>query len=269
MSDTVATGSRTKWLLASTPIVLWLTHYAAVLPHEFAHSILAWILGIKSVPGDIYWGPGSILNVALLVDIDENVGYTRALAAGENWQVALVAFAGPGLANGGMYLVSRWLLTRPYVASRPIQAYVLFWFYIMNAANLFCYVPLRVFAGDGDVHHFLLATGISPWWVYVVGGYLVLWVLVDTYLVVLPSVLGMCGFTSPAGRAVVLTVTTALIFGYFAIPGLLEDDVASVLIARTSLLAIPVIVLLTWRRIVLADNVSRELSEPIAAESGD
>ncbi len=65
--------------LVSTPIVLWLTHYAAVLPHEFAHSILAWVLGIKSVPGDIYWGPGSILNVALLVDIDENVGDRRAL----------------------------------------------------------------------------------------------------------------------------------------------------------------------------------------------
>src|SRR4051794_24095190 len=30
------------WLLASTPILLLLTHYAAVLPHEFSHSI--WLL---------------------------------------------------------------------------------------------------------------------------------------------------------------------------------------------------------------------------------
>ena len=54
-------------------------------------------------------------------------------------------------------------------------------------------------------------------------------------------------------KAIVLVVTTAIFFGYFAVPGLLEDDdaVTTLFIARTSLLLIPVIVLVNWRRIVL------------------
>jgi hypothetical protein len=250
VADAIRTRSRAVWLLAATPIVLLLTHYAAVLPHEFCHSIVAWFVGIKPVPGDISWGPGNALNILLLVDIDENVDYSDALEAGRRWQVALVAFAGPIIANGGLYLITRRLITLQYFASRPYIAYVLFWFVVMNAANLFCYIPIRVFASDGDVHHFLLATQISPWWVYAVGGYLVLWAMIDLYRIPLPWVLGTCGFTGRTERALVLILTTALTFGYFAVPGLLEDDIASVLIARTSLLAIPVIVLLAWQRMV-------------------
>ncbi|MBJ8344752.1 hypothetical protein [Antrihabitans sp. YC2-6] len=151
MATVIRTPPRTAWLLAATPIVLLLTHYAAVLPHEFAHSVVAWLVGIKPVPGDIHWGPGSVLNVLLFVDINENVDYWDALKAGKDWQVALVAFAGPIFANGGLYLITRWLITVQYFASRPFHAYVLFWLYVMNAANLFCYIPLRVFPEDGDV----------------------------------------------------------------------------------------------------------------------
>src|SRR6516165_7582866 len=108
----IASGTRTPtaWLLASTPVVLLLTHYAAVLPHELMHSIVAWLLGIKANPLIIDWGGTSILNILLLIHIDENVDYTAALAAGKRWQVALIAFAGPGLANGGLYLLSRRLV---------------------------------------------------------------------------------------------------------------------------------------------------------------
>lgn len=265
MADAIASPSRTKWLLAATPILLLLTHYAAVLPHEFAHSLVAWLVGIKLVPGDIYWGPGNVVNIALLVDINENVDYSAALDAGRKWQVALVAFAGPILANGGLYVISRLLLRTSYSAARPNYTYVLFWFYVMNAANLFCYIPLRVFPEDGDVYHFLLGTGLSPLWVYVVGGYVILWVMFDMYRVVLPDVLHTCGFISHIERAVVLVVVTAVIFGYFAIPGLLEDNNNSVLLGRTSVLAIPVILLLTWRRIVLTGSAPATASEPARA----
>ena len=43
--------------------------------------------------------------------------------------------------------------------------------YFMNLANLYDYVPMRVFASDGDVHHFILGGGIDPWVIYAVGGY--------------------------------------------------------------------------------------------------
>ncbi len=245
-----ATDRTAVWLLAATPLVLLVTHYVAVIPHEFAHSIMAWLLGIKPEPGNITWGGTSLGNVLLLWDIDENVDYTAALAAGRGAAVAVVAFAGPGLANGGLYLLSRWLITRPWFATRPVAGYVLFWFLFMNLVNLYCYVPLRTFADDGDVHHFLLGTGLSPWWVYGVGGALVLWATVDCYRRVLPRTVRMCRFDTPVLRATLLIVATLLMFGYYAMPAFEESDPVSLFMAGTSVLLIPVVLVASWRRVV-------------------
>lgn len=242
---------RVGWLLATTPIMVLLAHYVAVIPHEFAHSIMAWLLGIKDQPGNIDWGGTSLLNLLLLIHIDENVDYTAALAAGKQWQVALVAFAGPGIANGGLFLLSRALITRPWFHTRPVAANFLFWFLFMNLANLYDYVPMRVFASDGDVHHFILGSGMNPWLIYVVGGYLVLWAIVDFYRTALPLGMALSDFLAPISRAVTFVLATVLLFGYFSIPSLLfEADMASQLIARTSVMAILPVLILLWRPIV-------------------
>jgi len=235
-------------MLASTPLVLLLTHYVAVLPHEFTHSLLAWALGIKGNPWLIDWGGSSLLNILLLVDINENVDYKSALAAGQNVAVALVALSGPLLANGGMYLIFRALSRSRSVKTRPILAWVIFWLVVMNLANLWCYVPIRAFAADGDIRHFIWATDVSPWLIYVILGYLVLWALIDFYRRVLPTALDSTGLHSTASRGFVLIVSTVVIFGYFAIPGFLETDPVSLFIAGTSVLAIGPIVLVNWRR---------------------
>ena len=91
---------------------------------------------------------------------------------------------------------------------------------------------------------------MSPWLIYVVVGYLVLWAMIDLYRTVLPETLDSTRIDSPAGRAIVLVAATVVMFTYFAFPGLLEDGLLSVFIARTSLLLIPVIILVNWRRIV-------------------
>lgn len=252
---------RVGWLLAATPIVVLLAHYAAVIPHEFAHSIMAWLLGIKDQPGNIDWGGTSLLNVLLLIHIDENVDYTAALAAGKTWQVALVAFAGPGMANGGLFLLARALITQPWFRSRPVAANFLFWFLFMNLANLYDYVPMRVFAGDGDVHHFILGSGVNPWVIYVVGGYVVLWAIVDFYRAVLPLGMALSDFYTPPARAVTFALATVILLGYFSIPSLLfESDMASQLIARTSVMAILPILLLLWQRIVTPPGSARTSS---------
>jgi hypothetical protein len=35
-------------------------HHVAVLPHDYGHSLTAWITGIKSDPSDVEWGDGSV-----------------------------------------------------------------------------------------------------------------------------------------------------------------------------------------------------------------
>lgn len=252
----ISARPRVGWLLAATPVMVVLAHYAAVLPHEFSHSVMAWLLGIKDQPGNIDWGGTSLLNILLLIHIDENVDYTAALDAGKHWQVALTAFAGPGIANGGLFLISRYLITKSWFLSRPVAANFLFWFLFMSLANLYDYVPMRVFADDGDVHHFILGSGIDPWVIYVVGGYAVLWAIVDFYRNILPLGLALSDFWTPVARGVTFVLATVLLFGYFSVPSLLfESDMASQLIARTSVMAIPPVLILLWHRIVTPQTV--------------
>jgi hypothetical protein len=48
----------------------------------------------------------------------------------------------------------------------------------------------------------------------------------------------------------VALTATLLLFGYFAGPGLMKDDDLTQFISRTSLLLIPVVLLVNWRRVV-------------------
>ena len=245
--------SRAPWLLAFTPVAILLSHYASVLPHEFGHSITAWLVGIKEHPFAITWGGGDPANVLLLIGIDENVDYTPALNAGHHWQAALTAFAGPGIAATGLYLTSRFVIKKPLWRSHPVAANLLFWFILMCLGNVYAYLPTRVFASHGDVHNFIAGTGSNPWVVYVVGNYLVLWGVVDFYLKVMPLGLRLSDFRTATARATTLIAMTVFLFGYFANPSLLfGSDIRSQILAATSMMAIAPIVVLQWRRLVLA-----------------
>ena len=114
-----------SWLLATTPGIILLTHYVAVLPHEFGHSFMAWITGIKSDPWNIEWGDGSIGDILLLRGIDENVDYERALTLGRNAVVAATVLAGPGM-NAVMFLLTRFLVPLWRTSSRAVVAYLMF-----------------------------------------------------------------------------------------------------------------------------------------------
>jgi hypothetical protein len=213
------------------------------------HSVVAWATGMKSDPFDIHWGGGSPGNVLLLYNIDEKIDYKAAYAAGKGASVAGAVLAGPGT-NAVLYLVIRF--ATPYwlrVLDRTSRTWRS-WFLFMQLANVYDYVPIRVAASDGDVGRWVRATHMSPWLIYVVVGYPVLWAMIDRCRTVLPETLDSSRIASPAGRAIVLIAATVVMFTYFAFPGLLEDGLMSVFIARTSLLLIPVIILVNWRRIV-------------------
>ncbi len=226
-----------------------LAHYLAVLPHEFMHSFVAWATGIKADPIDIHWGGGSFGNILLLYNIDEKVDYKAAYAVGKSAAVAATVIAGPGT-NAVLYLVARFAAPLWRTSARPFVAYLAFWFLFMQLANVYDYVPIRVASSDADVGQWVRATHMSPWLIYAVVGYLVLWAMIDLYRIVLPDSLDTSRIASPAGRAAVLITATLVMFVYFSVPGLLEDGLLSPFIARTALLLIPVILIVNWRRIV-------------------
>jgi hypothetical protein len=245
-----SSNSRSVWLLlASTPLVLLVTYDVAFVAHEYGHSFMAWILGIKSSPWPIIWGDTSIANILFLSDLDENVDYDTAMTSGRNLAVAVVAVSGVGV-NTVLYLLLRFVTPLWRTSSRRLVAYVAFWFLFMQVGNFWCYVPIRVASPSGDMYNWTWGTHLSWWWLYVILGYLVLWVIVDFYRTVLPTSLDTCQITIQVGRAVVLVTATLILFAYFAGPGLMKDHALTQFISRTSLLLIPVVLLASWRRVV-------------------
>ena len=245
----VKTSGIQWWLVASTPLVALFTHYLVVLPHEFAHSATAWALGAKANPFDIHWGGTSAANVLLLIHIDENVGYDSLFDHGVGWKAALIAAAGPLIVNGGTWAVSTWLLLRDGSRWHPVTVYVTMWLMVLSMANVYSYIPLRCFV-SGDISHLDRGIATSPWVFYVVGGYAMLAAMTWVFSRVLPANFSACALTAASARAVVLVAVVAIVFGYYGVPSLLSDDDVTAFMGRTSVAAIPVVIVLSWGSVV-------------------
>jgi hypothetical protein len=154
---------KTLGFIVTCLVCALVAHDAAVIPHEFAHSFMAWALGHKSDPLVIRWGGTGLANLLLLLNIDEQVDYPTLFAHGDGLAVAIIGFVGPGLANGGMYLLSLLLLRLEAVRRRGLAFMLAFWFNFMNVGNFCCYVPIRTFEQTGNIGHIVQGLGISPW----------------------------------------------------------------------------------------------------------
>jgi hypothetical protein len=71
--------------------------------------------------------------------------------------------------------------------------YALYWFVVINLAELVAYLVMRPFAGSGDTGRFNEGLGISPWFLFVAGTVFILialWVLMDRVMPRLDVVVG-------------------------------------------------------------------------------
>jgi hypothetical protein len=229
--------------VVSCLICILLAHYAAVLPHEYAHSFMAFALGYKSDPLVIHFGGTSVGNLISLINIDEQVDYAPMFARGDGPAAALVGIAGPGLANGTMYLLSLFLLRRPSVRRNAFLFMLVFWFNFMNVANFFDYVPIRTFASHGDIGHITQGLGISAWTALVVLGIptsLAMWFL---YTRTLPQALGRIAPDSPFRQGFIVTLSVVIMFGYFGLAGFVGYGEPSHTLSVLSLCLIPIMLI--------------------------
>lgn len=233
-------------LILITPIFILLTHYLAVYPHEYSHSIMAWLLGYKSNPFAIDDGGTSWSNIFLLFHVDENVNYNMIFLSDHYADVALIAFAGPGIANGLLFIASYFLLKKRKIQQKQYVFYFLFLFNLMNLGNLYDYVPIRTFSNHGDVAHFNTGLHISPWWTYAVFGYLIAFLIWQFLTKTLISVFIKLEMTSTFLRASLMILCVCILFGYFAMPGFFNDGDISYFLSGTSFLMIPGIVIAAW-----------------------
>jgi hypothetical protein len=165
--------------------------------------------------------------------------------AGSGLAAALVGFAGPGLANGALYLLSLWLLRWPAVRSSALLFAFVFWFNFMNVGNFFDYVPIRTFAPTGDIAHIVQGLGISAWVALVVLGIPTTIAMWFFFARTLPMALGRMA-PSSFQRGLIVTLCVVIMFGYFGVVGIEGHGRVSHILSLLSLCLIPVMLIVCW-----------------------
>lgn len=238
-------ASRVRFLLLCI-LFIWITHYIAFFSHEYSHSTTAWLLGYKSNPLALDYGRFTLGNVLLAGQVDENVDYRAIFAQDHGHAAAFIAFAGSGIGNAPLYLVTLLLLWKEAVRRRPRLFLFLFWLNLMCVGNFYDYVPIRTFVSHGDIANITHGLKISPWVVVVVAGYpiaLAMWyffarILKDASSLLVPGSRGL--------QATLVVICAFLMFGYFGASGLFGYGDVSQTLSGLSVLAIPCIVLACW-----------------------
>jgi hypothetical protein len=225
---------------------IWVTHTTAFFSHEYAHSTTAWLLGYKSNPLALDYGRFTLGNVLLLGQVDENVDYRAIFSQNHGHAAAFIAFAGSGIGNAPLYLVTLLLLWKEAVRRQPRLFLFLFWLNLMCVCNFYDYVPIRTFASHGDIANITHGLKVSPWAVVAVAGYPIAFAMWYFFARTLKDASSLLVPGSRGLQVTLLVICAFLMFGYFGASGMFGYGDVSQTLSGLSFLAIPGIVLACW-----------------------
>lgn len=195
--------------------VLFLTHAVAFFLHEYAHAVVAWLLGFKADPLDLHYGRLTLSNVLLQQDIDENVDYGPIFEGGHGPAAAAIALAGAALGNGVPYAALTLLLKRRTARMRPAVALFLHALALMACANLWSYAPVRTVTTHGDMALAARGLGISAWTLFALVVVPSAWAAWDFFGRLTPVVLDRACGTDGLRRGFVTAVACFVFFGFY------------------------------------------------------
>ncbi|MES1220711.1 MAG: hypothetical protein ABUT20_34745, partial [Bacteroidota bacterium] len=127
----------------------------------------------------------------------------------------LAAFAGSGIGSALLFLLCSFLLNKNSVKQRPYLYYFIFWLQLMNLGNFFDYVPIRTFSTHGDVGNMVRGLNISPWWVFIIIGYIVAYLMYRFFTRTIISMFVNLKITSISVQACIMIVCVLIMFGWF------------------------------------------------------
>jgi len=228
----------------------WFAHALGYLVHEYAHSFTAWAVGYKANPLALNYGHLSAPNVLFLLDIDENVGYSRIFADSKGYLASLIAVSGVLFGNGVLYLAARRLFSLARQRCRPALGLLAFLLCLMNVGNFLCYVPVRTFTTHADMATVERGLGVSPWWVAIVLGIpfgAAIWHFFSTLL---PNASGFLFPDWRMAQAVLIVVSSFTVFVFpFGASGLRGYGAVTHWISAVSACVIwPAVTALCWPR---------------------
>ena len=124
-----------------------------------------------------------------------------------------------------------------------------FCFNIMNIANLYDYIPIRTFTTinwNTDMSNLERGLNISPWVVYIIGGYLILFLLWQLFSRTLVEAYVYLNIESAWVRSALLIAVALTVFAYFGRAGLHGYGEISTSVSTTSMIFCPAVILFCW-----------------------
>lgn len=232
------------WLLiVLTPIFFYVSHAFAFFIHEYSHSFSAWIFGFKENPlllnfGDTSWG-----NILFFTEMDENVNFKLFYAA-HPWKAAFIAFAGMGVGNVLLFILSVIAL----LSKKPhgtVYYYFFLWLAVMNLGNFIDYIPARTFSSRGDIGEITTFLSISPWWMMIIFGYPICYCFWFFYSKLLPHTYKKLTLNCTQ-QVILLIMVTLTLFALFGTPGYKNHGLESHLFALLSIYTVPIVIIACW-----------------------
>jgi hypothetical protein len=214
---------------------IWVSHGIAFFVHEYAHSFLATVLGFKLNPWLLHFGTPTFANIAIMLQINENVNYVPIYAQGHGYLAALIAFAGFGIGNVVLYFLCLWLLLTSKLSLKPLWRLFFFWLCLMNVGNFYDYVPIRTFAHSGDIAYIVRGLGCSPWIILVTLGVPMALSIWHLFWRLFPATMHLSFPNNPYRQAVLRIVSICLIFMFYGGVGLLSDSLIANCMALASI----------------------------------
>jgi hypothetical protein len=220
--------------------IFFVMHHALVYLHEWTHSTIAWLAGYKSNPFAIYYGTEWFT----LWDIDEAVPYTQILADAKPNVAATIAIA-PVLLEVVLFLIGLKLLK--LLTNWWAFAFA-YWFTLIEISEVYDYIPIRTFSKSGDMHNFLSATGLSPYFLFIPGTFFVLWGILRMLAIEEPKACQKLGIQTKIGRFTFLLANILIFFGYYGGVGFLKTDPLSHYFSIASWIMTPLFLVIFWRK---------------------
>ena len=239
-------SSRYLIFIVLTPVFFIIAQWISVFPHEYAHSTVAWLFDFKQNPFAIHYGHFNWQNVIFVIGIDEYVNYYLIDLRGYRQLIGFIAIAGPVITLM-IYLLSLFLLKWQPIKKYPYWFYFLCWVNLVNLTELVSYVLLRPFSTHGDIGHITSSWGLSPWWIFIVGGSLLivaLWYFFARTVIELYA--RMC-LTAISMKVFILICFTLFAFGQGGVRIFLDPyGLFATRLGILSFLLIPIVMILCW-----------------------
>lgn len=234
-----------------TPVFILMNYYITFFAHEYGHSITAWLFGYMKHPLDIHYGSSNWQNILFLSEVNENVNYSEVFSQNHGIQAALIAFAGLGV-NIVLYVSTLLLLKNKNLNKKPYWFTLLFWLNFMNLGNFYCYIPIRTFSPQDDIANIVKGLDISPWPIYIIFGYIVVYLIIHFFRKTLVSAYHHLSLRSTPAKASLMFACVFILFGYFGMAGFgyAGSGEISHFLSLTSLIMVPGLCAVFWPRSV-------------------